>query len=114
MSERFSTKINERFSTKINERFSTNKIDENIFPKIDPLNGQSHTFLNQLKNRDSELLSYISDRLYEGYNYDDIKIGLDKVLGSRFSKKDVSNDEIQWLKDTCNDAKNINNYQDNK
>ena len=84
-----------------------------VFPKLKPLIPPSNTFLTQLKNRDSELLSYISDRLYEGNNFDDIKQGLDKVLGSRFSKHDVSNDEIQWLKETCNDAENINSYQNN-
>ena len=84
-----------------------------FFPKLKPLVGESHTFLTQLKNRDRELLSYISDRLYEGNNFDDIKLGLDKILGSRFSKPDVSNSEILWLKETCNDAENINSYQDN-
>ena len=84
-----------------------------FFPKLKPLVGPSHTFLTQLKNRDTELLSYISDRLYEGNDLDDIKQGLDKILGSRFSKPDVSKDEIQWLKETCNDGDNINSYQDN-
>lgn len=82
-----------------------------MFPKLEKLNGAPDTFINQLKSRDSELLSYISNRVYEGYNYEIIKSNLDIVLGSRFSKNNVSKDEIDWLNNTYIDAININDYQ---
>ena len=82
-----------------------------MFPKLEKLNDTPDTFISQLKSRDSELLSYISDRLYEGYNFEIIKSNLDIVLGSRFSKTNVSKDEIDWLNTTYLDAININDYQ---
>lgn len=82
-----------------------------MFPKLEKLNDTPDTFISQLKSRDSELLSYISDRLYEGYNFEIIKSNLDIVLGSRFSKNNVSKDEIDWLNTTYLDAININDYQ---
>ena len=68
-------------------------------------------YLELLKNNDYEILSYISDKLYDGYNLNEIKNSLDNKYNTRFTSNDVTLEENQWLLYTCNDAEKINRYQ---
>jgi len=79
-----------------------------MFPKLKKLSGFPNTFINQLKLRDNELLSYISDRIYEGYDFKIIQSNLDSILGSNFSS---NKQQLKWFYNTYIDAENINEYQ---
>ena len=68
-------------------------------------------YLELLKNNDCKILSYISDKLYDGYNLNEIKNSLDNKYNTRFTSNDVTLEENQWLLYTCNDAEKINRYQ---
>jgi len=79
-----------------------------MFPKLKKLSGFPNTFINQLKLRDNELLSYISDRIYEGYDFKIIQSNLDSILGINFSS---NKQQLKWFYNTYIDAENINEYQ---
>lgn len=69
--------------------------------------------LEKLKRYDCEILSYISDKLYERHNFNTIKTYLDNNFGTRFTSKNVTLEENLWLINTFYDAENIIFYQNN-
>lgn len=68
--------------------------------------------LSNLKSREHEFLSYISNLMHEGMSDNDIIEAIDREKMTRFTKPDVTQDEMEWLKEMMGISGQIKNYQD--
>lgn len=68
--------------------------------------------LNNLKSREHEFLSYISDLMHTGMVDNHIVEAIDREKLTRFTKPDVTPDEKIWLEEMFGIARQIKDYQD--
>lgn len=68
--------------------------------------------LTNLKSREHEFLSYISDLMHLDVSDNDIVEAIDREKKTRFTKADVTPDEMLWLKEMMGIATQIKDYQD--